>query len=52
MVEPVSVVVHAANLAPKKLGQTAVVVGTGMIGLLAVQALKAAGYGPCVRDRS
>ena len=45
MVEPVSVVVHAANLAPKKLGQTAVVVGTGMIGLLAVQALKAAGYG-------
>jgi len=45
MVEPVSVVVHATNLAPKKLGQTAVVVGTGMIGLLAVQALKAAGYG-------
>lgn len=44
MVEPVSVVVHATNLAPKKLGQTAVVVGTGMIGLLAVQALKAAGY--------
>jgi L-iditol 2-dehydrogenase len=45
MVEPVSVVVHATNLAPKRLGQTAVVVGTGMIGLLAVQALKAAGYG-------
>ncbi len=45
MVEPVSVVVHATNLAPRKLGQTAVVVGTGMIGLLAVQALKAAGYG-------
>ena len=45
MVEPVSVVVHATNLAPRKLGQTAVVVGTGMIGLLAVQSLKAAGYG-------
>ncbi|BDC49310.1 galactitol-1-phosphate 5-dehydrogenase [Bryobacterales bacterium F-183] len=44
MAEPVSIVVHAANLAPKRLGQTAVVVGSGMIGLLGIQALKAAGY--------
>lgn len=45
MVEPVSVVVHAAGLAKVRLGECAVVVGTGMIGLLAVQALRAAGYG-------
>ena len=45
MIEPVSVVVHAAGLAKVRLGDTAVVVGTGMIGLLAVQALRAAGYG-------
>ena len=44
MIEPVSVVVHAAGLAKVTLGETAVVVGAGMIGLLAVQALKAAGY--------
>jgi L-iditol 2-dehydrogenase len=45
MIEPVSVVVHATGLAKVKLGDTAVVIGTGMIGLLAVQALRAAGYG-------
>lgn len=44
MAEPVSVVVHAANLPPRQLAQTAVVVGSGMIGLLGIQALKAAGY--------
>lgn len=44
MIEPVSVVVHATNLPPKKLGETAVVVGTGMIGLLAIQSIRAAGY--------
>ena len=45
MIEPVSVVVHATGLAKVKLGETAVVIGTGMIGLLAVQSLRAAGYG-------
>jgi len=45
MVEPVSVAVHAAHLAPIRLGDTAVVIGTGMIGLLVVQTLKAAGCG-------
>jgi L-iditol 2-dehydrogenase len=46
MVEPVSVAVHAVGRMPIALGQTALVVGTGMIGLLVVQALRAAG---CVR---
>jgi len=43
MVEPVSVAVHAVNRTPIALGDTAVVVGAGMIGLLVVQALRAAG---------
>lgn len=43
LVEAVSVAVHAANVTPVVLGDTAVVVGAGMIGLLAVQAIRAAG---------
>jgi L-iditol 2-dehydrogenase len=43
MIEAVSVAVHAAALTPVKLGDTAVVVGTGMIGLLAIQALRLSG---------
>jgi L-iditol 2-dehydrogenase len=43
MIEAVSVAVHAANLTPVRLGDHAVVVGAGMIGLLAVQALKLSG---------
>src|SRR5262249_22790761 len=42
MVEPISVAVHAVARAPMPAG-TAVVVGTGTIGLLVVQALRAAG---------
>jgi L-iditol 2-dehydrogenase len=45
MVEPVSVAVHGVGRLPIRLGDTAVVVGSGMIGLLAVQALRAAGCG-------
>ncbi len=45
MIEAVSVAVHATNLTPIRLGDSAVVVGAGMIGLLAVQALKRAGCG-------
>ncbi|HVR75864.1 MAG TPA: galactitol-1-phosphate 5-dehydrogenase [Planctomycetota bacterium] len=45
MIEPVSVVFHALSLTPMTLGCTAVVVGTGMIGLLVVQALRLAGAG-------
>ena len=43
LVEAVSIAVHAANRPPIKMGDTAVVVGTGMIGLLAVQAIRLAG---------
>ncbi len=43
LVEAVSVAVHAVNVTPVKLGDTAVVVGAGMIGLLTIQAVKAAG---------
>ena len=45
MVEPVSIAVHAASLVPINLDDTAVVVGTGMIGLLVVQTLRLAGCG-------
>lgn len=47
MVEPVSIAVHAVNLSPVSLNDTAVVVGAGMIGLLVIQGLRAAGCG-CV----
>ncbi|MFG0262237.1 MAG: zinc-binding dehydrogenase, partial [Novipirellula sp. JB048] len=43
LVEAVSVAVHAANVTPVRLGDTAVIVGAGMIGLLALQAIRAAG---------
>jgi len=43
LVEAVSVAVHAVSLSPVKLGDTAIVVGAGMIGLLTIQAVKAAG---------
>lgn len=43
MIEPVSVAVHAVNITPVRLGDTAVVVGTGMIGLLTIQAARLAG---------
>ena len=45
MIEPVSVAVHAVNLTPVKLGDTAVAAGSGMIGLLVIQALRLAGAG-------
>lgn len=45
MVEPVSVAVHAVARGNPSLGDTAVVVGAGMIGLLTIQALRSAGCG-------
>jgi L-iditol 2-dehydrogenase len=45
MVEPLSVAVHAVNRTRIALDDTAVVVGVGMVGLLVVQALRAAGCG-------
>ncbi len=43
LIEAVSIAVHAANRTPVHLGDTAVVVGSGMIGLLVVQAIRLAG---------
>lgn len=43
MVEAVSVAVHATAISLVKPDRTAVVIGCGMIGLLCIQALKAAG---------
>lgn len=43
LIESVSIAFHAVNRTPIRLGDTAVVVGTGMIGLLVVQTLKQTG---------
>tara|TARA_Y100000588_G_scaffold270508_1_gene286050 strand:+ start:2894 stop:3931 length:1038 start_codon:yes stop_codon:yes gene_type:complete len=43
MIEPVSVAVHAVKRTPIAKGNTAAVIGSGMIGLLVIQALKATG---------
>ncbi len=43
LVEAVSVAVHAVNVSRVRLGDCAVVVGAGMIGLLTIQAVRAAG---------
>ena len=48
MVEPVSVAFHAVDRTPIKLNDSAVVVGAGMIGLLVIQALRAAGCGTII----
>jgi len=45
MAEPLSVAIHAAERVPIHLNDTAVVVGAGMIGLLVIQAIRAAGCG-------
>jgi threonine dehydrogenase-like Zn-dependent dehydrogenase len=48
LIEPTTVAVHAVNITPITLGDTAVVVGVGMIGLLTLQALRLAGCGRVV----
>jgi len=48
MVEALSIAVHAVDRTPISLGDTAVVVGAGMIGLLVVQALRIAGCGKII----
>ncbi len=45
MVEPLSIAVHAVQRAEVRLADTAVVVGNGMIGLMVIQVLRAAGCG-------
>ena len=48
MVEPLAVSAHAVNLTPLKIGDVAVVVGTGMIGLCLVQVLKQSNVGKII----
>lgn len=43
MVEPAAVALHAVNITPLSPGDTAVVVGAGMIGLFVIQMLKIVG---------
>jgi L-iditol 2-dehydrogenase len=43
LIEAVSIGVHAVSITPVRLGDTAVVLGAGMIGLVTLQAAKAAG---------
>jgi L-iditol 2-dehydrogenase len=45
MIEPLSIAFHAVRRTPIALGDTAVVVGAGIIGLLVIQALRASGCG-------
>lgn len=48
MVEPISICLHALNLTPLHLHDSALVVGSGMIGLFMVQVLRAAGCGQII----
>ncbi|MBE2268198.1 MAG: alcohol dehydrogenase catalytic domain-containing protein, partial [Anaerolinea sp.] len=48
LVEPLSIAVHAVTRAQIKIGESAVVIGTGMIGLLLIQVLRAAGCMPVI----
>ncbi len=48
MIEAVSVAVHATAISSVQANDTAVVIGCGMIGLLCIQALKAAGCGKVI----
>ncbi len=46
--EPVSIALHGVNRVPLKPGDSAVVIGAGLIGLLVVQALRAKGAGKVI----
>lgn len=48
MIEPVAIAVHAVDRLSIKPGERAVVVGSGMIGLLVIQSLRAAGCGEVI----
>lgn len=48
LIEAVSIAVHAVAITPVTPGDTAVVVGCGMIGQLTIQAAKVAGFGKIV----
>lgn len=48
MVEPVAVAAHAVNISKIRPGQSAVVVGTGMVGMFVLAMLKIAGVNPII----
>lgn len=48
LVETVSIGVHAANRTPVRLNDTAVIVGTGGVGLVALQAIRLRGAGKVI----
>jgi L-iditol 2-dehydrogenase len=48
MVEPIAVCLHALSLTPLRLHDSALVVGSGIIGLFMVQVLRAAGCGQII----
>ena len=48
MVEPVAVAAHAVNISKIKPGQSAVVVGAGMVGMFVVNMLEIAGANPII----
>jgi len=48
LIEPVAVAMHAASRASIHRNDSAAVIGTGTIGLLAMQAVKVAGCGPII----
>lgn len=48
MIEPLSVALHAANLTPVKINDACAIVGTGVIGLLALQAMRIRGCGKII----
>lgn len=48
MVEPVGVAAHAVNISKIKPGQSAVVIGAGMVGMFVINMLKIAGAFPIV----
>ncbi|HSH19254.1 MAG TPA: galactitol-1-phosphate 5-dehydrogenase [Draconibacterium sp.] len=48
MVEPVTVAAHAINISKIQLGESAVVVGAGMVGMFVINMLKIAGANPII----
>ena len=48
LTEPVSIAVHAVNLTPRTVGDSVLVVGAGLIGLLTIQVLRSAGFGSII----
>jgi L-iditol 2-dehydrogenase len=48
MIEPVSIAFHAVRITPLAINDSALVVGSGMIGLMVIQALRVAGCGTII----